>query len=163
MTRNHSNREGDDLRSLIPAYLSGTLERRPAARFQERLRADAELQRAVEMLARLWEELPDRASASVPFDLWPAVRSRLAAERSIPFPAYQPRWRVAVSFATGLLVGLTVWLLGTGGPSAGSAAENELLAQESVFESLDPIPPESVGDIYFTLLPLGEQPTGGGK
>jgi hypothetical protein len=65
---------------------------------------------------------------------------------------------MATSFAAGVLVGLSIWLLATGGPSVTTAAEEELLAQESIFESLDPIPPESMGGIYFALLPLEDQP-----
>ena len=149
---------GDDSLRLVPDYLAGTLDAKRLAEFEVRLSEDAGLRATVEELRSLWDDLPDRAPAEAPYPLWQAVQTRLIQSRIRTYPGYQPRWRMAVSFAAGVLVGLSVWLLGMGGPSASRAAEEELLAQESIFESLDPIPRESLGGIYLALLPLEDQP-----
>ncbi len=104
----------------------------------------------------LWENLPDRAPASAPADLWPAVRARIAREKVVPLPAPEPRWRLAVSFAAGLIAGLALWFLATGSLSDPAASIEEVLAQESVFEQLDPIPPTSMAGIYFATLTVDE-------
>lgn len=145
----------------IPAYLAGTLDKRRTEEFQARLSEDPGLRTALEEMDRLWDTLPDRAPGAAPVELWPLVNARLAEHRFAEYPVGQQRWRLAASFAAGLLVGLTIWALGTGGPTTSSAAEEELLAQESIFETFDPIPPESVGGIYFTALPIQEQNGGG--
>jgi ferric-dicitrate binding protein FerR (iron transport regulator) len=146
----------------IPAYLAGTLDKSRVEQFEARLEEDLELRAALGEMDRLWESLPDRAPDTAPVALWPLVEARLAESRFVEYPVANQRWRLAASFAAGLLVGLTIWALSTGGPTASSAAEEELLAQESIFETFDPIPPESVGGIYFTALPI-QDPNGGSE
>ena len=116
--------------------------------------------RGVEDLEALWEALPDRAPEHAPTAVWPLVRSQLGRKRLAALPRPVPRWRMATSFAAGVLVGVLAWSLATGGPSP-SAAEEELLAQESLFQTFDPIPPESVGGRYFAAVPVERDPNGG--
>jgi hypothetical protein len=104
----------------------------------------------------LWDNLPDRAPAKAPADLWPAVRARIEGEKIVPLPAREPRWRLAVSFAAGLLVGFALWFLAISGTADPALSAEEILAQEAVFEALDPIPPSSVGGIYFATLTYEE-------
>jgi len=104
-----------------------------------------------------WENLPDRAPASTPVDLWPGVRARIAADRIVPLPAREPRWRIAVSFAAGLLTGLALWFLASSGTADPTLSAEEIIAQDAVFETFDPIPPTSIGGIYFATLTTGDE------
>ncbi len=106
----------------------------------------------VERLERVWEGLPDRVPAAAPADLWPAVRARLHEGRQVAFPAPQPRWRIAVSFAAGLLIGIAAWSLATGGHGPTIAVAEELAVHESLMFGLEPIPPESMGGIWLQLV-----------
>ncbi len=105
----------------------------------------------------VWEAMPDRAPAGAPVDLWPGVRARIAREKIVPLPARESHWRIAVSFAAGLLAGLALWFLATSGAVDPVLSTEEILAQEAVFESLDPIPPASIGGIYFATLTFEEE------
>ncbi len=147
----------DDLRQQIPAWLAGDLGERALRAFEEGLAGEAALRDEVENLRNLWETLPDRAPEGTPIDFWPLVRDQLPARRTAAFPARQEQWRVAVSFAAGIIVGLGLWLLGTGGPAVSTAAEEELLAHDTVFETLDPLPLDSIGGIYLAALPLDDE------
>jgi ferric-dicitrate binding protein FerR (iron transport regulator) len=158
----NTSSSGDDRFEWIPAYLAGTLDKRRTREFEVRLREDPGLRAAVEEMDGFWDTLPDRAPDTAPVAVWSLVNARLAERHFADYPVAPQRWRLAASFAAGLLVGLTVWALSTGGPTASSAAEDELLAQESIFETLDPIPPESVGGIYLSALPV-QEPNGGGE
>jgi len=152
----------DDMRSRAADYVAGALEGGSRARFEEALSGDEELRALVEGLAALWEGLPDRAAAVSPVGLRPLVESRLRmTSRIVAFPTAVPRWRMAVSFAAVVFVGIAAWALATGGPADTSAAEQELLAHESIFETLDPIPSSSVGGLWFTALPLEPEGEGG--
>jgi len=147
----------DDLRQQIPAWLAGDLDERALRAFEEGLAGEAALRDEVEDLRALWETLPDRAPEGSPIDFWPLVRDQLPERRVIAFPEQRSGWQVAVSFAAGIVVGLGLWLLATGGPAISTAAEEELLAHDTIFETLDPLPLNSVGGIYLAALPLEEE------
>ncbi len=147
----------DDLRQLIPGWLAGDLDERDLRAFEEGLAGEAGLREEAEELQALWENLPDRAPVGAPVDFWPLVRDQLPLHRTVAFPDKQGGWRVAVSFAAGIIVGLGLWLLATGGPSASLAAEDELLAHDSIFEALDAIPSDSMAGIYLAALILDEE------
>ena len=155
----HSNRSGNsgEFCVQIPAYLAGELKGPALRAFEERLAEDESLRAEAERLRSLWENLPDSAPESAPVDFWPLVRTRLKTARVSEFPAPQPSWRIAVSFAAGVIIGLSIWILATGGPTESTAATEELLAHDSIFETLDPIPSESVAGIYLSMLPLEEE------
>jgi hypothetical protein len=147
----------EDFRQQIPAWLTGGLDERALRAFEERLAGDAALRNEVEELQALWDTLPDRAPEGAPIDFWPLIRDQLPAGRVIAFPERRSGWQIAVSFAAGIIVGLGLWLLATGGPAVSTAAEEELLAHDTIFESLDPLPLDSVGGIYLAALPLDEE------
>ena len=106
----------------------------------------------VERLEEVWADLPDRVPAAAPVDLWPGVRARLHEDRTVAFPVPQPRWRIAVSFAAGLLIGIAAWSLATGGHGPTTAVAEELAVHEVLLSGLEPIPPESMGGIWLQLV-----------
>ena len=109
-------------------------------------------QRDREGFERLWDAVSDRAPGSAPVDLWPGVRARLATRRKgvvrIIIPA--STWRMAASFAAGVLLALGIWIAGTGGVTGSEAADMELMVQESLFQQMDSIPPESIAGRYLS-------------
>lgn len=159
----HDPLHPDAFREQIPAYLAGMLDERSTSLLEQHLPGCEACRSDLEQLRTLWENLPDRAPQTAPIDFWPPLRSRLERERLVALPVPQPHWRLALSFAAGLVAGLGLWILGTGGPAPSSAATDELLAHETIFENLDPIPPESMAGLYLSLLTLEEEPEGGGS
>ncbi len=153
LRQNRSGNRGE-FSEQIPAFLAGELKGSALRTLEERLAEDESLRAEAERLRSLWEELPDSAPESAPVDFWPLVQTRLKTARISEFPVSQPTWRIAVSFAAGIVIGLSIWLLATGGPTESTAATEELLAHDSIFETLDPIPSESLAGIYLTVLPL---------
>ncbi len=147
----------EELRRQIPAYLAGMLDERAHQAFEEGMAGEDSIRSEVEELRALWDSIPDRAPETAPTDFWPLVREHLPSRRLIAFPEPQPGWRVAVSFAAGIIIGLGLWLLATGGPAMSAAATEELLAHDSIFETLDPIPYDSMAGIYLAMLPLDEE------
>ena len=153
--RRHPPAPGHPGRAQLAALLDGPVRGRGGARLQAHLAHCAQCRRQVEQWRTMWVDLPDRAAGRPAPDLWPALRPRLGTSSVVVLP--QPRWRLAASFAAGLMAGLLIWRVGTGGIQLTTAAESELLAQETVFSYLDPIPPESLAGRYLSLLPLGEE------
>ncbi|MFC1628765.1 hypothetical protein ACFL3H_06585 [Gemmatimonadota bacterium] len=152
--QNQTDPEG--LRSQIPAYLSGMLDERACRAFEEGISREESVRNEVEELRSLWDTLPDWAPEAAPTDYWPMIRDQLPIRRIRSFPEQQSGWRVAISFAAGVIVGLGLWLLASSGPAMSAAAAEELLAQDSIFETLDPIPLDSMAGIYLAALPLDE-------
>jgi anti-sigma-K factor RskA len=159
MEEQYQNRSvnGGEFSEQIPAFLAGVLKGPALRAFEERLAQDESLRAETERLRSLWEDLPDSAPETAPVDFWPPVRTRLERARVSEFPAPQPTWRIAVSFAAGIIVGLSIWLLATGGPTESTAATEELMVHDSIFETLDPIPSESLAGFYLAMLPLEEE------
>ncbi|MFC1545103.1 hypothetical protein ACFL44_00385 [Gemmatimonadota bacterium] len=152
----HNQTDLEDLRKQIPAYLSGMLNERARRAFEEGIAGEPSIGNEIEELRILWDTLPDWAPEGAPTDFWPQIREQLPVRRLAFFPNQQSGWRFALSFAAGILLGLGMWLVATGGPATGIAAEEEFLAHDSIFETLDPIPLESIGGIYLAALPLDE-------
>jgi len=152
----HNQTDLEGLRKQIPAYLSGLLDERAHQAFEEGMSGEESIRSEVEELRAFWDALPDWAPEEAPTDFWPMIREQLPVRRLVPFPESQSGWRVAVSFAAGVIVGLGLWLLATGGPAMSAAATEELLAHDSIFETLDPIPLDSMAGIYLAALPLDE-------
>jgi len=147
----------DKFRGSIPAYLAGTLDERSRNGLEDHL-ADCETCRSeLDLLDSVWEALPDRSPHNVPLDYWPLVLSQLEINNTVAFPTAQPRWRVALSFAAGLVAGLGFWVIGTGGPALSMAAADEIAEHEVIFEYLDPIPPESMAGQYLAAFSLPEE------
>jgi|GEM_PF-1607286 len=159
----HKQAHPDTYREKIPAYLAGTLDERSRSTLEGHLPECEACRTDLQRLRTLWENLPDRAPGSAPLDFWPQLKVLLEENKIVEFTAPQPRWRVAISFAAGLVAGLGIWTAGTGGPALSSAATDELLAHEILFENLDPIPPDSMAGQYLSLLPLEEENPGGGS
>ena len=147
----------DKYRAMIPAYLAGTLNERSRDRLEDHLAGCETCRSELELLNGVWETLPDRAPHNAPLDYWPLVRSQLEKKNIVAFPTAQPRWRVALSFAAGLVAGLGFWVIGTGGPTLSMAAAEEFAEHEIIFEYLDPIPPESMAGQYLTAFSLLEE------
>lgn len=154
--KQYDSNRSEEFRKLIPAFLAGDLDEKRSRILEEYLSENQQLRSEMERLFALWERLPDRAPPSSPVDLWSQLRTRLEEERLAVFTIPPSRWKMAVSFAAGVILGLGIWLLGTGGPSISSASTQELLAHEIIFESMDPIPPESMAGIYLSMLPIDE-------
>jgi len=146
----------EEARDRIPALLAGTLAEDTEAAVRRHLEVCAACREETEALRRLWETLPDRAPDRAPGELWPAVRTRLRRERILVLPEPQPWWRLVASFAAGVVVGLLLWRLGTGGPAPGEASMEEMLAQGSLFEQMDPVPPQSAAGRYLALMSFSE-------
>lgn len=137
----------------LAALAAGDLAPREREALASHLEVCPVCREKVERLQRVWEDLPDRVGATAPLDLWPAVRARLHEERTVAFPAApQPRWRIAVSFAAGLLIGIAAWSLATGGHGPTTAVAEELAVHEVLMSGLEPIPPESVGGIWLQMV-----------
>jgi anti-sigma factor RsiW len=147
----------DKMKELIPAYLAGTLNERSTSSLGEHLIKCEACQAELRQLTAIWEALPDRAPQDAPLDYWPLVQSRLEKNNIVAFPQTQPRWRVALSFAAGLVAGLGFWVIGTGSPALSMAAADELTEHEFIFEYLDPIPPESMAGQYLTVLSIEDE------
>ena len=155
----HNQTDLEDLRKQIPAYLTGMLDERTLQKFEEGMSGEDSVRSEVEELRAIWDSLPDWAPEGAPTDFWPGIREQLPVRNLVPFPERQSGWRFAVSFAAGIIVGLGMWLLATGGPAPGFAAEEELLALDTIFETFDPIPYESMAGTWLAVLPLD----GGGR
>ena len=155
--KDHRSTDSGDLRRKIPAWLAGDLDERALRAFEEALAGDAALRAETGGLRVLWEDLPDRAPEGAPVDYWPIVREQLPAGKTTPFPVPASNWRMAASFAAGIIAGLGLWLLATGGPATSLAAEEELLAHDTIMETLDPIPYTSMGGVWLAALPLDEE------
>ena len=153
----------DAYREKIPAFLAGTLDEHSIGALETHLQECETCRSDLQRLSTIWENLPDRAPASAPLDLWPLLQTILEGGRLAAFPAAQPRWRLALSFAAGLLAGLGLWVFGTGGPAVSTAVTDELSEHEVLFEYLDPIPPESITGQYLTLLSIDDLNAGGGR
>ncbi len=147
----------DKYRKMVPAYLAGTLNERSRRGLEDHLEGCVTCRSELELLNSIWEALPDRTPHDAPLDYWPPVRSRLEKKNIAAFPSAQPRWRVALSFAVGLVAGLGFWVIGTGGPTLSMAASYELTEHEILFEYLDPIPPVSMAGQYLTVLSVEEE------
>jgi len=147
----------DQYREMIPAYLAETLNERSRNSLEDHL-ADCETCRSeLELLKSVWEALPDSAPRDAPLDYRPLVQGYIDKHKIVEFPTAQPRWRIALSFAAGLVAGLGIWVVGTGGPALSMAAADELAEHEVIFEYLDPIPPESMAGQYLTAFSIQEE------
>ncbi|MFO7767367.1 MAG: zf-HC2 domain-containing protein [bacterium] len=160
MSEEHRNMGHDEARGMLPSLLSGTLDEGIREAVEEHLEVCAACREEAAGLRALWEDLPDRAPARPPADLWPEVRSRLLRERVLTLPERQPWGRLAASFAAGLLMGLLLWRLGTGGPAPSQASVEELMAHGSLFEQMDPVPPQSAAGRYLALMSFSEDEGG---
>ena len=152
----HNQTDLEDLRKQIPAYLSGMLDERALQAFEEGMSGEPSIRNELEELRILWDTLPDWAPEEAPTDFWPGIQEQLPVRRLAIFPEQQSNWRIAVSFAAGIIVGLGMWLLATGGPTASLAANEEVLAHDTIFETFDPIPYESMAGTWLAALPLDE-------
>ena len=158
MDSNNRNQENPDkYRAMIPAYLAGTLNEHSHNGLEDHLAGCESSRSELDLLNSVWEMLPDRAPHNAPLDYWPLVRSRLEKKNIVAFPTAQPRWRIALSFAAGMVAGLGFWVIGTGGPTLSMAAADEIAEHEVIFEYLDPIPPESIAGQYLTVFSLVEE------
>lgn len=147
-------------RARLPAYLAGGLKESERLPIETHLVNCAGCRQEAEALQHLWDSLPDRAPASSPRDLWPGVRARIAASRIVPLPSRQYAWRMAASFAAGILVAIAIWVSGTGGVSDSQAADLELMVHESMFQQLDPVPPESFAGRYLLMVEAAQNEGG---
>ncbi len=136
-------------RERIADLLAGNLGGREGAELTAHLEGCVVCRGLADRLEALWENLPDRVPATAPVDLWPAVQARLYAPAVRPFTASQPLWRLAVSFAAGLLIGVAAWQFATGGQGPAAAVAEELAVHETLVAGLDPIPPQSMGGLWL--------------
>ena len=139
-------------RERIADLLADRLSGRERAELTVHLEGCATCRGLADRLAALWENLPDRVPATAPADLWPAVQARLHGPAVLSFPAAQPLWRLAVSFAAGLLIGVAAWQFATGGRGPAVAAAEELAVHESLLAGLDAIPPESLSGLWLQIV-----------
>jgi hypothetical protein len=136
-------------RERIADLLAGTLSGREEEELTAHLEDCTLCRGLADRLEALWQNLPDRVPAAAPFDLWPAVRARLHAPTVLSFPVSQPWWRLAVSFAAGLLIGIAAWQFATGSQGPAAAMAEELAVHETLVAGLDPIPPQSMGGLWL--------------
>ncbi len=156
-SNNRNQTNPDKYRAMIPAYLAGTLNERSHNGLEDHLAGCETCRSELDLLNNVWENLPDRAQHNAPLDYWPLVQSRLESKNTVTLPLAQSRWRVALSFAAGLVAGLGFWVIGTGGPTLSMAAADEIAEHEIIFEYLDPIPPESMAGQYLTAFSLMDE------
>ena len=136
-------------RERIADLLAGTLGGREGAELTAHLEGCTICRGLADRLEALWENLPDRVPAAAPINLWPAVQARLHSPAVLSFPVPQPLWRLAVSFAAGLLIGIVAWQFATGSQGPTAAVAEELAVHETLVAGLDPIPPQSMGGLWL--------------
>lgn len=100
--------------ALASEYVLGTLHGPARRRFQQLLKADPQLQAAVDFWQN--ELLPMAAPLSVPEPsprLWANIAARVAPQSAAPVPGWFERWfglRSLASLVTGLFVGIAITL-----------------------------------------------------